>query len=146
MSLVNLIAADEGFRAHVYDDATGAPIIPGSVVKGHPTIGYGLALDVDGLSPGEALQLLTARLSVVQTALKRREWYLSLSPVRQDAIAAMAYQLGVSGVDSFTSMIAALVANRWGDAAAAMLNSRWASQTPKRAAKTARMIATGSYP
>ena len=37
---------EEALRFVVYDDATGRPIVPGTHVIGHPSIGIGRALDV----------------------------------------------------------------------------------------------------
>ena len=45
---------DEGVRLRVYDDATGEPLHPGMTLKGHPSIGYGRALDVNGISLKES--------------------------------------------------------------------------------------------
>jgi GH24 family phage-related lysozyme (muramidase) len=48
MDLNNLkqwIAHWEGRRAQAYDDATGQPITPGSIIEGHPTLGIGFNLD-----------------------------------------------------------------------------------------------------
>jgi lysozyme len=41
---------DEKLRLVVYDDATGKPLRKGMTLEGHPTIGYGRALDVNGIS------------------------------------------------------------------------------------------------
>ena len=42
------LGADEGIRMLVYDDATGRPIGPGTLVRGHPTIGIGTDSDLKG--------------------------------------------------------------------------------------------------
>lgn len=52
--LIPMLRAEEGLRLTVYDDATGKPIKPGTLVKGHPTIGIGRALDVNGITEAEA--------------------------------------------------------------------------------------------
>jgi GH24 family phage-related lysozyme (muramidase) len=56
--LSQMLEREEGLRTLVYDDATGKPIGPGSVVQGHPTIGIGRALDVNGITAVEADFLL----------------------------------------------------------------------------------------
>ena len=39
------IQSNEAWRPYLYDDATGKRITKGSVVVGHPTIGFGMNLD-----------------------------------------------------------------------------------------------------
>ena len=140
------IMQEEQFRAHVYDDATGKPIGPGSTLIGHPTVGYGIALDVGAITEPEAAQLLANRLGTLAMVMRQRSWFGRLDAVRQDAIIAMAYQMGPGGVDSFHGLIAALEAGMWEAAAAGALASLWARQTPARAMRVATMLRTGLYP
>lgn len=58
-ALILELTGEEGKRRFVYDDATGAPLSPGVLCKGHPTVGIGRALDVHGISVVEG-QLLRA--------------------------------------------------------------------------------------
>ena len=142
------IRTEEGWRPVVYDDATGLPIIPGTPVKGHPTIGYGFALDVAGLDRSESEWILDRRISRLLGDLSRRVafWNL-LSPVRQLALAQMAYQLGVDGLLSFTHALQSLGVSDYDRAAAEFLNSKWArSDSPARAARVVEMIRTGQLP
>lgn len=146
MDLTAMLAKDEGLRLQVYDDATGYAIGPGSNVRGHPTIGYGICLDAaGGITTAEAVVLLANRIAAVRLSLAGVGWWKGLDSVRQDAIVAMAYQMGLSGVAAFHVMIAALRDERWQDASAAMLDSLWAHETPSRAYRTANMIASGRY-
>ena len=59
------LQSHEGLRLFVYDDATGAPIKPGTAVKGHPTVGWGRALDTYGVNEAEADYLLANNIDVV---------------------------------------------------------------------------------
>jgi lysozyme len=47
----------------------------------------------------------------------------------------MTFQMGATGVSKFRNMILALQSHSYMDAAAEMLDSRWAKQTPNRAKK-----------
>lgn len=138
-----VLPGDEGTRLLVYDDATGLPIKPGSVVKGHPTIGIGRALDVHGLSQAEMLYLVGNDCSDIQYALGLNAWYHDLDTVRQAALGLMSFQLGVQGCLSFHGMIDSLKDKDWAGAAHAALDSQWAKQTPHRAQRVADMFTSG---
>lgn len=144
MTLQDQLIRDEGMRLRVYDDATGEPIVPGSHVTGHPTIGVGRALDVHGVSEGEALYLLTDDISTVRTALAvALPWTDNLDSVRFAALQNMAFNLGIGGLLEFKETLAALEAGRYAEAARLMLESRWATQVGPRAQRLAKQIETG---
>lgn len=98
------LGADEGIRMLVYDDATGRPIGPGTLVRGHPTIGIGRALDVHGIT-AEAHYFLANDIAAVEAALSRLEWYQELDPVRRGVCTNLAFNMGVRGLQSFVGMI-----------------------------------------
>jgi lysozyme len=134
----------EGLRLTVYDDATGEPIKPGSHVQGHPTIGIGRALDVKGISPTEANSLLLNDMHAVGNSLYQYfSWFESLDDVRQVVLASMCFQMGLHGLLAFTKMLNAIERGDYKDAAAEMLDSTWARQTPARAQRLAAMMKTG---
>ena len=56
---------------------------------------------------------------------------------------SMAYQLGVDGLAEFKNMLAAIKDERWQEAETHALDSLWAKQTPARAKRHARVLATG---
>ena len=73
-------------------------------------------------------------------------WFDTLDRVRQAALLNMAYQLGVAGLKGFPKMLAALRDQRWAEAEAQALDSMWAKeQTPARARRVARQLATGEW-
>ena len=146
MQLQDLLLKEEGSRFFVYDDATGKPIIPGSQVIGHPTIGVGRALDTHGITDLEIRQLLDNDIKSVRAQLMQLGWFCNLDTVRQDCMVAMAFQLGVKGMLQFKLMIAAIIVRSYGEAAQCMLGSIWAKQTPARVQRMADMIRTGQYP
>lgn len=126
------LQTDEGYRLRVYDDATGQEIGPGSVVTGHPTIGYGRALDaVHGLTAEEVDYLFSNDLLEVEDALLRLAWFALLDPIRRGVMVNLAYNMGVNELCMFTHMIAAMQAKDWKTAADQLQTSEWAGQVQK---------------
>ena len=66
-------------------------------------------------------------------------------PARLAVLQSMAYQMGVQGLAAFKNTLQAVIERRWNDAAAGMLNSRWARQTPDRAKRHAQQMRTGIW-
>lgn len=138
------IRIEEGWRPFVYDDANGRAIKPATVVIGHPTIGYGFALDVAALPKTIAEAWLDHNVNELLGDLSKHcPCWLALDPIRQQALAEMAYQMGVTGVLEFKHMLGAMAERRWKEAAAAGRNSLWYRQTPARAERVLKMIETG---
>jgi lysozyme len=127
-----LVRPAEGSRLKVYDDdATGLPIIPGSVVRGHPTIGIGRALDTQGISPVEQDYLYhKSKQAAIEGVADKLPWVNSLFAVRQSLVYAMAYQMGIAGLLQFHHSLAAIQSGNWIAAHDGMLASEWAKQTP----------------
>lgn len=157
--IYSLLRFEEGERLTVYDDRTGYPIVPGSVVQGHPTIGVGIRLDAGaGILQSESDRMLANRVGMVTGALAALTWYLALDVIRRWAIVSMAFAMGVRGVGGFTTMIAdlekehaeaiaALRRQDWQAAHDAVLASAWAkSEAPARAGRVAGMLLTGQWP
>lgn len=139
-----LLIGEEAFRAFVYDDATGDPIRAGSIVHGHPTAGYGMALDVSPLTAGEALFLMRNRVAIARAGLSASlPWFTALGEVRQAVLLSMAYQMGVEGVLGFRGALGQMALGNWDGAAQMMLDSDWARETPARAEALATMMRTG---
>lgn len=138
------LRADEGFRDHVYDDATGKPIVKGSLVQGYPTIGYGFCVDqAKGTPfPRDIADLLLERVAQEkwQALLTALPWLAQQPEDVQRALANMAYQMGVSGVTRFGRMLAALETGDREQAAQHALQSLWARQTPGRAGRVAALL------
>ena len=142
--LTTELTRDEGMRLTVYDDATGKPLRPGDTLKGHPTIGIGRALDTHGISQQEAYALLHNDIFSITDELYRRiPSAEKLNEVRQMVLACMAFQMGVEGLLGFHDTLAAVGRGDYGIAAAGMLDSKWAKQTPARAERLAEMMKTG---
>lgn len=147
-TLAGLLDAHEGFRACVYDDATGKPIGPGSKVIGHPTIGYGLALDTRGVTPRQARQLRDDALDEIDHELATR-WasYGKQIDARRMGLLELAYQCGVDGLLGFHKMIRHINDREYADARVELLSSTWATQTgADRVEAIAGMIGDGLWP
>jgi len=148
MTLRDLLEAElkaaEGLRLMVYDDATSSILKPGKVIHGHPTIGYGRALDRKGITPAEAQILLDNDIDETMNGAATFPWMGKLNLVRQMVICSMVFQMGVNGVAGFHDMIDAIERGDWEKASEAMLDSDWARiETPARAHRLAEKMKAG---
>jgi lysozyme len=146
--LIARLQQHEGFRALVYDDATGQPLQPGDTLVGHPTIGYGWALNKLPMTRQHAVWHLRDTVQEVIFELHHRlPWITELDEVRQSALYELGYNLGISGLLGFRKMLDALRRHRYADARTELLDSRWATQVqPARREALAHMILTGGWP
>lgn len=119
-TLIESIKKHEGFVGTSYKDTLG-----------YDTIGYGTKLP---LSKEESELLLTMRLKNKIKELENREPFFNELPLeKQEIIAEMVYQMGVSGVLKFKRMWQALYEFDFFQASVEMLDSKWAKQTFTRA-------------
>jgi len=132
------IKQDEGLVLHAYDDHLG-----------FATIGYGRLIDRrkgGGISQDEAEYLLkndvNARLNVLQNAIP---FFNRLDDARKAVLLNMSFQLGIAGLLKFKSTLAFIEAGDFESAAANMLKSLWAKQTPNRAKRMAEQMRTGKW-
>jgi lysozyme len=100
------LQTEEGFRALPYVDTTG-----------HTSVGYGFNVTA-GISKGAAAALLNQQLVELDAALQQYSWYTEAGDVRGSVFLDMAYNLGLHGLLTFVSMIAAATAQDWTAAAA----------------------------
>jgi lysozyme len=66
-----------------------------------------------------------------------------MTATRQAVLAAMGFQLGIAGLLAFKATLRAMEAGSYAMAAAGMLASKWASQTPARAQRMAAIMREG---
>lgn len=150
----SLIEAAELFRPRVYDDATGAEVVPGYKMIGHPTIAYGRALDIDGVTKAEGDMLLANSESGATTdaaSILGAETWSKIDEVRAGALIDMAYNMGRTKLSGFHQMLAAIpVAIATGDWHAVhdqAIDSEWGRGPAwRRAARDAEIILTGVLP
>ena len=65
---------------------------------------------------------------------------MTLSQERQEVLFSLSYQLGTTGLLNFKRMWAAIEAHDFATAAAELLDSKYATQTPNRANKNAKIL------
>ena len=136
--LTEQLRRDEGEVLHAYQDHLG-----------YWTIGIGRLIDKrkgGGISKDEAVYLLANDISKFTLALRARlPFYNRLDEARQGALANMAFQMGIEGLMGFKNTLAMIEDGDYEGAAAGMLNSLWAKQTPERAARIAEQVRTGEW-
>ena len=148
-SIYALLRLEEGWRSKPY-----------LCTEKYPTVGFGFRIGPQGadiklyqftlpVRAGEAW--LDTILSGLETDM-RRDPKLAMAmqacerdPARMAVLQSMAYQMGVKGLAAFKNTLQAVIERRWNDAAAGMLNSRWARQTPERAQRHAQQMRTGLW-
>ena len=125
--LIELIKEDEGFRGINYLDSLNIP-----------TIGFGTKLP---LTEAEAELILQFRLNQkISHLLDKKPIILTLNQDRQIVLFSLAYQLGVTGLLNFKRMWSAIEDNDFATASMELLDSKYATQTPSRATKNAKIL------
>jgi lysozyme len=130
----------------VYDDASGLPIVSGSKVIGHPSIGRGRNLAAKGISPAEEEMLFLNDLADAEEAARvylGEALWQELNDVRRAVIIDMGHQLGPTGLRGFTRLKDALACGAYAAAAEELLDSKLAKQAPARTVRNAEMLRTG---
>ena len=125
----------EGLRLHAYQDHLG-----------YWTIGYGRLIDKargGGISETEAETLLENDIDRVASRLQAERGFRMAPDSVKRALVNMGFQLGTGGLLGFSRMWAALERRDYEQAAEEALDSRWAEQTPNRAAEVAKWIKQG---
>lgn len=132
------IKANEGFRPYLYDDATGERITKGSVVKGHPTWGWGFNCDAEEFSIEACqAQFQVARNRLVNEIRRSLPWTLGLRPGPFRVLVDIAYNAGIEGLYGFHKMLGALQKGDLTTAAKEIVNSKLA---PGRARRLAALL------
>lgn len=127
---------DEGCVEHAYTDS-----------EGYLTIGIGHLIDgrLGGRLSDNVIDTIF-REDVNRTGWDLDHslpWWRSLDDSRQNALANMAFNLGVPRLLLFKKFLAALQAGDWETAAQEMLSSLWARQVGARAERLAAVIRGG---
>jgi len=111
--------------------------------EGILTIGVGRNLE-KGITEAEAMVLLDNDIISVFDDLDRScSWWRKMSESRQMVLADMCFNLGINRLLGFQRTLAAMQSENWDDAAAEMLDSRWARQVGPRAETLANMMRMG---
>lgn len=149
-SAIDLIKEAEGFRACEYVDSTG-----------HPTICYGFNLVASGaqaaveavggdynkvlhggcLSESQCTQLLST--DVNRACSDSQRVFGSQCSCIANVLCDMTYNLGESGISSFTTFRSYIEAHNWSAAASDIKGTLWCSQVGNRCTRDAGIIAGG---
>jgi lysozyme len=125
----------------------GERLKPYRCTAGKLTIGVGRNLEDRGITAQEAAYLLGNDITSTQAALlKALPWVGTLDDVRQRVLIDMAFNMGLGTLLTFRRTLAAVQAGQYQQAAAMMLESRWAGQVGQRAKRLSQMMATGQDP
>lgn len=131
--LIADLRRDEGWRDTPYQDHLG-----------FWTIGYGFLIDARRPVPmpkevGDLWMKIGAE-DRFYDLVGRIPWLAEQPDDVQRALGNMAYQLGINGVLNFKKMLTSLQLGQRVSAAQHALDSVWATQTPERAQRVAKLI------
>lgn len=138
MNVYEQLRREEGCVPHAYQDHLG-----------YVTIGVGRLIDKrkgGGLTDDEIDYLLRNDVErCIADLRKHLPFFDSLSEPRQAVLIGMRFQMGMTGLLGFRKALAEMERGDFTAAAEHMLDSRWATQTPGRAARMARQLSLGEW-
>ena len=130
-NIKEMLIKNEGLVLQVYDDSLG-----------YKTIGVGRCLDKNGISEDEAMYLLENDIERVIASLdKNWKVWRSFEPLAQEVCVDCTFQMGISGWMNFRRTRALMEMGAWLEASEEILRSKYAVQTPNRAARNSRKLA-----
>lgn len=143
-AMVAQLTPEEGLRLHVYDDATGQPIVAGYTVKGNPTIGIGRNLAGYGITKEEAQYLCVNNITICEDQLDNAlPWWRDLSPLRQMQMVDLCFNMGIDVLLQFHEFLGAMQAGQWQAAVEDLKASLWWTQVGERGPAIADRILKG---
>jgi len=115
--------------------------------EGKLTIGVGFNLEANAMCDAAIGAQLRHDIEQAQkqAAGVIGDAWKDMDEVRRDVVTSMVFQMGAGGFAKFTDTIKFIQQKKWADAASAMLQSKWARQTKKRAERLSEMMRTGVY-
>ena len=131
-NLIENIKESEGFVEHVYNDSLGIP-----------TIGYGFAIKDLILDEDIAEEILLRKVKALALRVQNKfDWFNTAPDIIKEVVIEMCYQLGLGGFSKFKKTISYLEKENYLEASKEMLASKWAKQTPNRAKKLSKIVAS----
>jgi len=126
-----MLVKHEGLVCHVYDDSLG-----------YKTIGVGRCLDKNGITEDEAMYLLDNDIKRVIESLDKH-WHVwrSFPEKAQLVCIDCTFQMGITGWMAFRHTRALMEMECWLESSEEILRSKYATQTPNRAAHNSRQLA-----
>ena len=130
-NIKEMLVKHEGLVCHVYDDSLG-----------YKTIGVGRCLDKNGITEDEAMYLLDNDIKRVIESLDKH-WHVwrSFPEKAQLVCVDCTFQMGITGWMAFRHTRALMEMECWLEASEEILRSKYATQTPNRAAYNSRQLA-----
>ena len=124
---------DEGYSQFLAPDTGGTHVI-----------GYGLNVDLEGVSRSEADWLLDSKIMrCISDLIKALPWFSTLDVNRQSALVNMRYNLGLPRFMQFKKMLAALAVQDWNTAYKECLDSDAARSLVARYTRLAKTLKGG---
>jgi lysozyme len=140
-SINEMLIEHEDLRQFVYDDATGLPIVKGTLVKGNPTIGVGRNLVGRGITKEEALYLLNNDIKSFTEELTRAiPWFASQPEEIRNVLIDMGFNMGVGKLLGFKNTLELIHQGNYKRASVEMLKSTWAKQVGNRAVELSNIL------
>lgn len=133
-SVIELLKLDEGVKLKPY-----------RCTEGKLTIGVGRNIEERGISEDEAEYLLRNDIKDCVRQLETISCFSPLSEVRRAVLISMCF-MGFSRLKGFKKMWRAIELGDYNEAAAQMLDSKWARQVKGRAIRLAEMMRTNEWP
>lgn len=146
-SITSLLQYEEGFREKPY-----------LCSEGYPTVGTGIRIGPKGAALSNYQFTVPREVDAVwlQSILNKtmRDMFSNeriskainvLDEARTAVLVSMAYQMGVAGLAQFKNTLSFIESQRFEDAAVAMLQSKWAKQTPNRAKRHVEQMRSGVW-
>lgn len=146
-NITSLLQYEEGFREKPY-----------LCSEGYPTVGTGIRIGPKGADlknyeftvPREVdavwLQSILNRTMRDMLSNERIAKAMNvLDEARTAVLVSMAYQMGVPGLAQFKNTLYLVETKQFEEAAKAMLDSKWARQTPNRARRHAEQMRSGLW-
>lgn len=130
-NIKEMLIKNEGLVLQVYKDSLG-----------YDTIGVGRCLSKNGISEDEAMYLLENDINrVVANLDKVWEVWRSFPVPAQEVCVDCTFQMGITGFMNFRRTRALMEMGAWLEASEEILRSKYAVQTPNRAARNSRKLA-----
>lgn len=128
-----MLIRHEGLSCNLYKCTANPP---------RNTIGVGRNLDDNGISEDEALYLLENDIKRVTANLDKMWGVWRTFPEKAQLVCVdMTFQMGITGFMNFRQTRALMEMGCWLEASEEVLRSKYATQTPNRAAYNSRQLA-----
>jgi lysozyme len=98
-----------------------------------------------GITKNMAYMICRNDVNLCLDKLKTLDFWKSLDEERQYALIDVCFQIGFAGLKKFRKMLKALSEKNYVEASNQLLDSKYATQTPKRAKRIAKLIKTGIW-